>query len=170
MEGGDEKVRYTQGVKKKEGFWRSLEQYGWSVVRRSPLPHYLAWVGVGVIVVVISVSWGQARDSVVGARDLREVIERASGRGDYEMARELMKQYTKIPMNQAVLGANSELEDKVYPERVIERRITELETKLTEYPGNREILLTLAAAYGEIGESEKAQIYHEQARILDPNE
>ena len=139
-----------------------MEQYGWSVVRRSPLPWQ--WLGIGVVVSMMWMSLVNVKNSVVGARDLRQVIEKAAERGDYGMAEQL---YTTEDVQ--VLGASNELEDLVYPERVVERRIAELEQKLEDYPGNREIFLAMAELYREIGNTEKSQEYFEQARILDPN-
>jgi hypothetical protein len=65
--------------------------------------------------------------SVVGAESVREIIEMAAGRGDYQTARDLLNHYTNKPMNNLVLGAESELEDKVYPERSWREEL-ELET------------------------------------------
>ena len=105
------------------------------------------------------------KNSVVGARDLREVSLKAAEKGDYPLAERLY-----MTEGRQVLGASSELEDKIYPERVVERRIRALETKLEEYPGNREILVVLARLYEEIGNSEEGREYLEQARVLDPND
>lgn len=100
---------------------------------------------------------------------MREVISLAAERGDYETARGLLNHYTIRPLNQSVLGAESELEDKVYPERVVARRIMELEEKLETYPENKEIYLILASWYDQLGNTEKSGEYREKARILDPN-
>lgn len=104
------------------------------------------------------------KNSVVGATSLGGVTKRAAERGDYELARWLYE-----AGGDKVLGAGSELEDKVYPERVIERRIAELEEKLEEYPGNREIYLLLTDLYGQVGNQELESEYREKARVLDPN-
>lgn len=94
------------------------------------------------------------------------VVKRAADSGDYQSAQKLWDE--TMP----------ELEDKVYPERKVEREIAELEQKLEEYPGNREIFLMLGELYGELdgvraGEprpyGEMAAEYREKARILDPN-
>lgn len=147
-------------MKKKERFWRSLEKYGYGVARRSPLPW--PYVGLALIIVVIAVSWGNVKNSVVSARNVRDVIEKAVNRGDYQTAKELLT-------NDGVLGVESELEDKVYPERVVERRIGVLEEKLKEYPENRDIYLALADLYGQLDNQEKSDEYREKARVLDPN-
>lgn len=152
-------------MKKSEGFWRSLEQYSWRVVVRSPLPRYWTWIGVGVVGIILVMSAQNVKNSVVSARSEREVIEKAVQVGDYQAAERL---YSEAAEN--VLGTESELEKKVYPERVVEKRTTELEQKLEKYPGDKEILLEIARLYGETGNIEKAQEYQEQARILDPND
>lgn len=149
-------------MKKAEGFWRGLEKYTWKLVGRSPLPW--AWVGVGAACSIIVISWSYGGQTVVGARDIREVVERAAGRGDYDLARGLYE-----AGDEKVLGAESEIEDKIYPERIVERRISEIEEKLKKYPGNREIYLILADLYGQVGNQELASEYREKARILDPN-
>lgn len=149
----------------KTGFWRSLEKYLWKVVGRTPLP----WTRVGlfVILIVLLSSLGNVKSSVSSARNSREVVERAARAGDYELAREL---YQGVSSKDQVLGAESELEDLVYPERVVWRRIDELEQKLEIYPGNREIYRTLSALYSEIGEEQKSSDYWEMVRELDPND
>lgn len=156
----------------KTGFWRSLEKYLWKVVGRTPL----AWTKVGlfVILIVLLSSLGNVKSSVSSARNNREVVERAARAGDYELAREL---YQASSIRYQVLGAESDLpdgeaglEDLVYPERVVWRRIDELEQKLEIYPGNREIYRTLSALYSEIGEEQKSSDYWEMVRELDPND
>lgn len=148
-------------MKKNGGFFESFEKYGWSVVGRSPLPRYWRWVGVGVILSIIVISWSYSGQTVVGARDIGEVIEKAARLGDYEKARELLNHYTNEPLDH--------LEDIVYPERKVERRIAELEAKLEQYPGNRQIYLGLAELYGQLGNREKTDEYREKARVLDPS-
>lgn len=157
-------------MKKSISFWESLEQYSWKLVGRSPLPQHWPWIGVVLIVVVLLASVLNMKNSTVGANDLREVITLAAERGDYVTARMLWNNQSPITNNQTVLGAESELEDGVYPERVVTRRIAELEIKLAEYPENKEVYLMLASWYGQLGNTEKASEYREKARILDPND
>lgn len=142
-------------MKRKDGFWNSLEKYGWSVVGRSPLPW--AWIGVGIVLSIMVISMVYGGQSVVGARNIEQVIGVAARNGDYETAQKFW--------SESMVG----LEDKVYPERKIEFRIAELEQKLDEYPGNRQIYLALGELYGELGNSERAEEYREKARVLDPN-
>jgi len=132
-----------------------------------------------MVVVVMVSSFLNVKNSTVGARELRDVIEKAVERGDYETARKLFDRYQTIDDRFKVLGAETELEDKVYPERVVERRIAELEGRLEEYPGNREIYLILANLYQQLEGTrvdtgvdpykDKATEYREKARVLDPN-
>lgn len=144
-------------MKKAEGFWGSLEKYCWRTVQRFPLPRYWRWIGIGMVLVVVVSSVMSAKNSVVGATSLAAVVEKAARLGDYQLAQELW--------NESMGG----LEDLVYPERKVERRIAELEAKLVEYPGNRQIYLALTELYGQMGNSERADEYREKARILDPN-
>jgi tetratricopeptide (TPR) repeat protein len=155
-------------MKKEMNFWRSLEEYSWKVVKRNPLPWQ--WVGIGLIVIVLLTSAVSAKNSMVGARNIREAIEIAVSLGDYETAQALFDKMLDSRSKMLVLGAESELEDKVYPERVVERRVIELEDKLEIYPGNREIYLSLATLYQTLGNQEIADEYREKARILDPND
>ena len=144
-------------MKKSVGFWGSLEQYLGKVIERSPLPRYWRWMGIGLVLVVVVSSAVSAKSSVVGATSLAAVVEKAARLGDYQLAQELW--------NESMSG----LGDLVYPERKVERRIAELEAKLVEYPGNRQIYLALTELYGQMGNSERADEYREKARILDPN-
>ena len=145
-------------------FWQSLEVYTWKACGRFPLPY--PWIGVAIVALVLVGSLLGAKNSVVGVRSTLEVVEKAVEVGDYETAR---KMYQASGSTHQVLGAESELENLVYPERVVERRITEVESLLEQYPSHRDILLELSRLYGQLGDQEKAQDYWEQARILDPN-
>lgn len=174
-------------MKKSGGFWSSLEIYTWKVVERSPLPllresefaqtAYSAvlrlgrfggqawvWVGVAIVSLVLLTSALNAQNSVVGATTLKNVIEAATKRGDYALANRLYQ-----AKGGHVLGAEAELENMIYPEQVVERKIIELETKLADYPGNREIYLALSKLYSQLDNRVKADEYREKARILDPN-
>jgi len=106
--------------------------------------------------------------SVAGETSLEGVIKRAAQIGDYPTARELLNRRTSSA-KKGVLGADSELEEKVNPESKVERRIRELEDKLMIYPENKEIYLMLAELYGQLENWELASEYREKARVLDPN-
>lgn len=157
-------------MKKNMGFWQSLERYIWREIWRSGLPYLWQPMTSGFVIVVIVVSLVNVKNSTVGARNTQEAIELAVSRGDYQIARELFtRQQANETTNTEVLGEESELEDKVYPEKVVERRIAQLEQKLQEYPENRTVYLALANLYAQIGNQEMASQYREKARILDPN-
>lgn len=149
-------------MKKVTSFWGSLEQYVGKVIERSPLPRYWRHLGIGLVLVVMVSSVASGKNSVVGATSVEEVIEKAARLGDYQTAQTLFD-------NGQWLMVNGKLEDLVYPERKVERRIAELEAKLEEYPGNRQIYLGLADLYGQLAKSEKSDEYGEKARVLDPN-
>lgn len=159
-------MSYTQEMKSSDSFWQSLEKYTWKTVSRSPL----SWpqVVVPMIVLILLLSITSAKNSLSNARSTAEAIRAATERGDYQTAKSLYEKMTGTGKD-PVLGLSSELEELVYPERRVEQRISELSLKLEEYPGNREIYLTLAELYSQIGNQEIAQEYREKARILDPN-
>ncbi len=152
-------MSYTQEMKKNLGFGEAIELYLRKVVGRSPLPWPI--IGIGLIIIVFGVSLKYSRDSAVGARNIRDVVEVAAKRGDYQTARELLKQYNIDPLDQ--------LGELVYPERKIQNKIDELEQNLEIYPESREIYLALSNLHMQLGNDEKSQEYRERARILDPN-
>jgi len=160
-------------MKQLSGFWGSLELYLGKLVQRSHLPQYWRTAGVGLILVVIVSSVVNAKNSTTGAVNLDEVVEQAGRLGDYQLAQQLWTE------------SMDKIEDIVYPERRIEQRIAELEAKLVDYPGNRQIYLALGDLYGQLAKSQssnyspittqeseledRAREYREKARILDPN-
>jgi tetratricopeptide (TPR) repeat protein len=150
-------------MNKTESFWLSLEKYGWRVVRRSPLPRYWRHVVIGVVLVAMATSFKYMKYSVASAENTKQVVEKAARSGDYETAQRL---YERIQTPDDRL---QQLESLVYPERVVEQKIDELERKLEEYPSNRELYLDLAKLYDQLGKQESADQYREKARILDPN-
>ena len=125
---------------------------------------------MGIVVVVVGASIINVKMSVVGARSEREIIEMSAKVGDYETAKELYGQCQVTPCHEQVLGAETELEDLVYPEQKLAREIARWEGALKQYPSNREIMRGLASLYEQAGESERAEELREQSRILDPNE
>lgn len=158
---------YTREVRQKR-FLTSLSGYMWT--RFNDLPVNWWYVGTVVVVLTMLMSLVNRNNSMVGVTSTREAIERAAKAGDYELAQDLYEQCQVTQCHDSrVLGAESELEDLVYPERRIEREIVRYEELNTKYPGSRAILITLYELYKQVGEEEKAKIFWEQARILDPN-
>lgn len=105
-------------------------------------------------------------------KNYREAIRVAVSAGDYGAAQVLYEQCQVTRCNGAldnVLGVESELEELVYPERVVEREIARYEGLNTTYPGHRDILVTLASLYGQLGQVEKQEYFLEEVRKLDPN-
>lgn len=150
------------------GFWASLESYTWKVIGR--VAPTLPYFGIGLMVSVMGASLLSAKTSVAGAYDLREASVRAARAGDYTTAQSLYNLHKSlIPNSQNVLGAESEVEDLIFPKRVVEREIQKYEVLLQEYPGHRDIYLVLAKLYAQIEISEESQKYYELARELDPN-
>ena len=142
-------------MKKNLGFGEAIELYLRKVVGRSPLPWPV--IGITLILIVFGVSLKYSRDSVVAAKNFKDVVEVAAKRGDYATARSLWD------------DSMNDLEDMVYPERKITKRIEELTQSLEIYPESREIYLALAELYKQLGSEEKSQECRERARILDPN-
>lgn len=151
-------------MKRSDGFLQSLEQYIYKTAGRSPLPW--PWIGVGVVGMAILLSLLNVKNSVASAQNTREVVEKASERGDYTTAKRF---FEPVSGNENVLGAESELEDKVYPEKVVGRKIADLEDDLVKHPNHFEILLELSRLNTLIGNADKSSEYREKARILDPN-
>jgi tetratricopeptide (TPR) repeat protein len=154
-------------MKEKIGFWRSLEKYGGRVAGKNPLPW--PYLGLGLVALVLVLSRVGGKDSTAGAKNNWEIIEKAANVGDYQTAQALFEKYQIFEEKSQVLGAETELEARVYPERQVEKRIQELKEKLQDYPEYPDILLEIARLYRAIGNEEAAQEYWEQARILDPN-
>ncbi|MBP9670092.1 hypothetical protein KBD75_01680 [Candidatus Woesebacteria bacterium] len=151
-------------MKKSDKFLQSLEQYIYKTAGRSPLPY--TWIGVGVVGIAMLMSLLNVKNSVASVQNTREVVVKASERGDYETAKELL---TTEQASESVLGAESELEDKVYPEKVVERKIAQLVGSLEQYPNHFEMLLELSRLNTLIGNVDKSSEYREKARIVDPN-
>jgi tetratricopeptide (TPR) repeat protein len=147
-------------MKKNLGFGEAIELYLRKVVGRSPLPWPV--IGIGLIIIVFGVSLKYSRDTVVGAKNIQDVVELAAKSGDYQTARELLKHYNIEPLDQ--------LGELVYPERKVQNKIDELEQSLEIYPESREIYLAIAELYKQLGNAEKASKYLEKARILSPND
>jgi len=128
------------------------------------MPGRWEWLAIGLVLVVLvsSVIGGYGKSPTLSG-ETKQIIELAAEKGDYQTAKELFTN------NQEVLGATTELEEKVYPEKAVERKIGELENKLSEYPENKEIYLMLADLYTQIDNPEQAGVYEEKARMLDPN-
>ena len=156
-------------MKKATSFWESLEKYSWNTIKRSALPQYWPWVGVGLVAAIVVASLVSMDNSVTAAMTQQEIALKAAERGDYETAKTIFKHYTNQPLNHLVLGAESELEDKIYPERAVERRIAVLEEKLGDYPESKAIYLMLSSLYDQLGNEEMSNEYREKARVLDPN-
>ena len=95
-----------------------------------------------------------------------ELISLAIKHGDLGFAR---SEYERGIVDK-VLGANTEIEDKLWPERVIRRRIEELEEELKTGIESREVNLRLMVLYLELGDKERAKEYFLSAERIDPND
>lgn len=154
-------------MKNKLNFWFSLEIYLRKVVGRNPIPY--TYIGILIVSFVLIASIFNVKNSVVDLDSVSQVIIKSAESGDYILAEQLFNKLEVEQSGSNILGFQSDLEDKVYPEKIVERRIFQLESKLVEYPGNRQIYLELASLYIQIGNEGQSHEYREKARILDPN-
>ena len=154
-------------MKRELGFIQSLERYGWRIITKiSPA---LPYVGVTILGAMMIASGWRGYASVASAQSLSEASLRAVAVGDYETARRLYEGCQQTECQTRVLGAESEIEERLYPERSVERAIQKYEKLLEQYPGHRDLYLTLFELNESIGRSEEAGRYREEARKLDPN-
>lgn len=153
-------------MKESCGFWHSLENYTWKIIKR--LSPAIPLLGVGIVALIITTSAYDTKTSLASSSGLVEAALRAAYVGDYELAQDLWERQA-IKGEAYVLGVESEHEDKIYPERVVEREIEKYEELLAKYPGHRDIYLMLAGLYGQIDKIEQSEQYLELARELDPN-
>lgn len=129
------------------------------------------WGVVGMVLVVGVAAWSLAngyRGSPTLSSNSDEVVREAAKRGDYETARRIYEYWQKEE-DARVLGVESEVEELVYPEKMMERKVREAESLLARYPGHRDLVLNLALLSYWVGNYEEARKYLEQARKLDPN-
>lgn len=132
-------------------------------------------MGVGSAALILLLSAAGSGMSATGETNLDGIIKRAAQIGDYQTAREIYEARLRnvkpdvLGVESDQVSAETSLEELVYPERKVQRRIVDLEVKLEIYPENKEIYLLLADLYGQLDEKDKASEYREKARVLDPN-
>lgn len=125
--------------------------------------------GIVLVALVIALSWIERETSSAWLKNEHEVIEKAARMGDHKLARALLDKRERANSNQDILGVDAELEELVYPDRVIKREIARYEELSSTYPGHRDILLMLSRLYGELGQADWQAYYFEAARKIDPN-
>lgn len=151
----------------KQSFGRSFELYFYRRIKAFPI----SWQWLGTVlaasVIIASLLCGYFRSTSLfgGAPD---IIRYAAEKGDYRLADSLYR-LSLHPLTSPILGAFTDLESIVYPEKSLLHEIDKQEKLLERYPGSRDILIRLSRLYQEIGETEKATVYWERARSLDPN-
>ena len=150
------------------GLWGSLEKYAYGRLQNAPIDWKSVGIGAIGLSLVLSVYGGYYNSPTLGA-DRVEIVKKAAELGDYQLAQGMFEQIQDSASTRQVLGANTDLEELVYPERRVEREKREWEAQNEKYPGHRDILLNLALLSGLTGETEKESEYYEQARVLDPN-
>lgn len=149
-------------------FWLSFEQYIKRGLSKNPIP--FTYYVMAIVLLALVTSTTSIGNSVVASTNISDVIDHATSVGDYDLARGLYPSLNTTDSELAILGSESELEDKVYPERKVERRISELQSKLELYPGSVEIYRSLSELYGQLGNTDLKAEYREKIRILDPND
>lgn len=158
---------HAHAVEGSIGFGTSLEAY---IYNRIAKPHVKwDWVATALAVaaIIVSVSAGYFRSTPLFGGQI-ETIKWAAQHGDYTLADRLVKSQDLGTQN-SILGTGTDLEELVYPERIIEREIGIQEKRLELYPGHRDLLMAIALLYRELGNQDKFDELWEQARILDPN-
>lgn len=153
-------------MKQKQGFWRALESYAWR--RGRALTPALSPAIVLVMAAPLLLSLPTYfRTPTLAGFVTRDTVLGLAARGDYALAQRLYNLGTTG--NEAVLGAASEIEAQIYPERVLETALTANLQLLEWYPGHRDILVQTAKIYEQLGRHEHAAALWAEARYLDPN-
>lgn len=100
---------------------------------------------------------------------LIKLVNQAVDAGDIELAKEIYKKAESVSASSLVLGASSDLEEKLWPELVWQREWEEIRV-LVQEGRSAKILLRGAKIKWEMGEKEEAISLWEKARALDPND
>jgi len=156
-------------------------------VWHSPIGNFSRnWYGVILVLVVVGLVFGWPRSSFDKAKELvarspfdfkshLAMAKAAAEESDFELAREEFGKAASLTTEKdggRVLGLNSEFEEVrkvVFPEVVVDERIAELEERLAEMPGYRDLMLRLAILYWQKGDHNNSMNYFEKAFVLDPN-
>lgn len=85
---------------------------------------------------------------------------------EYSLAKKLGQETT----SSRVLGESADqVERTIFPKKFVEQEIVELKKIMGQRPGYRDLWLMLALKYWQIGDTEQAKEFWDEARILDPN-
>ncbi len=153
-------------MKRKQGFWRALESYTWRRGRALTPTLFPTIVSIMAGALLLSLFTYFRTPTLTGLVNRRVVLGLAA-RGDYALAQRLYNLGTTG--NAVVLGAASEVEAQIYPERVLETALAANLRLLERYPGHRDILVQTARIYEQLGQREHAAALWAEARYLDPN-
>ena len=160
------KNKGNQKEKKSEGFGREVEKY--TYLRLSFLGRIWKLIAIVVVGLILGVSLAAGYlDASPLFGSLAEVVKYSANKGDYETAQKLL--YSDSGDEVVVLGRESEIEEVVNPEMAIQERLAENSRMIEKYPNNKELLERQAKLLETVGDFESAQIFLEQARVLDPN-
>lgn len=155
-------------MKRKQVFWRALELYAWR--RGRALTPALSPAIVLVMTAPLLLSLPTYfRTPTLAGFVTRDTVLGLAARGDYALAQRLYNLNLGATGSVAVLGAASEIEAAVYPERILETALTANLQLLERYPGHRDILVQTAKIYEQLGQHEQAAALWAEARYLDPN-
>lgn len=151
-------------VKNPDGFGGEIEKY---VYRRLGfLGRVWKLIAILVIGLVVgaSIAAGYFETNPLFG-NIIQVIEYAADRGDYDLANRLAKGSGE----KAVLGIESDLNNKINPENGLMEALAANSRLIDKYPNNKDLYLRQASLLEAAGDWESAAIYRELARELDPN-
>lgn len=173
--------------------WRVLTLVGVVAMAQSVPVQYIAhssalkfggqWVGPVCLVALMGVELGLPLHEVHMAKNLVvrspfqpethiRLAVAAAGGYDYDLAEKEYSEAERLrfaPKDVNVLGAASEVELKIFPAKFLQEEIEGLKTKLNRYPGDRNLLLVLAARLWQLGKDDDALAMWQKAEVLDPN-
>lgn len=157
-----------QKSESRPSFGTSLEKYVYQAVGSLHIPW--AWMGIAIVVIVVGMSIKEGYwQSTPLFGNLADIIEESTKLGDYETARMLNVHQTQMTNAQMVLGVDSDLGQSIFPEREIEAALMTNSRLMEKYPGDKTLMLRQAELLEETGDTESADYFREQVRILDPS-
>lgn len=147
-------------MKRRKFFGRQLGLY---LLERGNL------VGIALLLAVVLMSLGYRQQSLAWERGWQEAALGAAERDDYKTAQAIWTEREEEENTTNILGVESRLMEQIYPELALARMAAEYEDLNNEYPGSRDILLSLFRLERALGQEQRANDYIEQIKAIDPN-
>lgn len=142
----------------------------------------VSWISVIVIVVglVVFGVLGVSHDlfsrhrlllgySRYSSQAMVEAAFLAADAADFPLARELYAQALAVGGSNRILGATTDLEEAVFPEKVLERRLLLADFILSLQPTYRDALALKSALLHQLGRNPEAVAALKQIEVIDPN-